>query len=158
MAAGRRELDRVRHEIPHHLLQAIGITQDGPLEVGISLEVNPLAAAAGRTASSAASITGASSMGLSSSRSLPVTILDTSRMSAISCSWMCALRSMVSSARFIPAVSSFPIRSRRVQPSMALSGVRSSCDSVARNSSFARLAAEVLPPAGADLPRAACAR
>ena len=61
----------------------------------------PLAAAAGRSASSAASTIGASSIGRSSSRSLPVTIRDTSRMSAISCSCRCALRSMVSSARVI---------------------------------------------------------
>ena len=69
----------------------------------------------------------------------------------MSCSCMWALRSIVSSARSMPAASSLPIRSSRVQPSIALSGVRSSCDSVARNSSFARLAARELVGAPAEI-------
>ena len=57
----------------------------------------------------------------------------------MSCSCARALRSIVSSAR-VPHESSFPIRSNRVQPSIALSGVLSSWDKVARKSSLARFA------------------
>ena len=57
-------------------------------------------------------------------------------------SWVCArtFRSITSSPRSIPAWSSVPERSMTVQPRIGVSGVRSSWDSVARNSSLARLA------------------
>ena len=74
-------------------------------------------------------------------RSLPVMMRDTSRMSSISSACARALRSMVSSAFCSFSGGSVRDRNMRVQPTIALSGVRSSCDSVARNSSFARLAA-----------------
>ena len=44
-------------------------------------------------------------------------------------------------ARLVLRSSIVPSSSIRVQPTMAFSGVRNSCDRVARNSSFARLAA-----------------
>ena len=104
LTARRRELDRVDEQVPDHLLQPIGIAEHGIRELRVgSVRLTPLASAAGRTASSAASTTGARSIGRSSSRSLPVTIRETSRMSAISCSCRCAFRSIVSSARVEPA-------------------------------------------------------
>ena len=58
----------------------------------------PLASAAGRTLSSAASMMRRRSTGLKSSRSLPVMMRETSSRSAISCACARALRSIVSSA------------------------------------------------------------
>ena len=57
-------------------------------------------------------------------------------------SWVCArtLRSMTSRPRSIAVWSRLPERSITVQPRIGVSGVRSSWDSVARNSSLARLA------------------
>ncbi len=55
--------------------------------------------------------------------------------------WILALRSMASRPCSTSSPSSFPDRSRRDQPTMALSGVRSSWERVARNWSFIRLAA-----------------
>ena len=68
-------------------------------------------------------------------------------------SWASALvlRSTVSSARVWRSASSPPRRSHQTQPISALSGVRSSCESVLRNSSFAR-------PAVSASARAACSR
>ncbi len=57
----------------------------------------------------------------------------------MSWAWAAALRSMVSRARKRAGSSSLPMRSMRAQPRMALSGVRSSCERVARNSSLTRL-------------------
>ena len=57
----------------------------------------------------------------------------------MSCVWTRALRSMIS--RPLPTSSGFtmaPRRSTWAQPRMAFSGVRNSCESVARNSSFVR--------------------
>ena len=100
-----------------------------------------LPSAAGRMESMAAWMTAERVLGWTASRSLPVMMRDTSRRSSIS--FVCArtLRSITSrapcrSARD-PAV---PERSRRVQPRIAASGVRSSWESVVRNSSFMRLA------------------
>ena len=59
----------------------------------------------------------------------------------MSCVWTFALRSIVSRARRELASSRRPARSRWTQPTIAFRGVRSSCESVARNSSFIRLAA-----------------
>src|SRR5262252_8753032 len=47
---------------------------------------------------------------------------------------------MVSIARGTSSSRRVPARSMRAQPRMALSGVRSSCERTARNSSFSRLA------------------
>ena len=66
---------------------------------------------------------------------------DTSSMSSISSACARALRSMVSSAFCSLSGDKVSARSMCVHPTIALSGVRSSCDSVARNSSLARLAA-----------------
>ena len=44
----------------------------------------------------------------------------------------------------LPSVSSRPLRSMSAQPRMALSGVRSSCDTMARNWSFSRFASSAL--------------
>jgi len=52
--------------------------------------------------------------------------------------WRRVVRSIVSRARAVFSRSSCPRRSMWVQLSAALSGDRSSCDSVARNSSLAR--------------------
>ena len=54
--------------------------------------------------------------------------------------WARALRSITSRARAAVSSSSWAVRSVTAQPSTALSGVRSSCDSMARKSSFIRLA------------------
>ena len=62
-----------------------------------------------------------------------------SRMSATIWLWAMAFRRMVSRARAVAAASS-PSWSRWAQPTIAFSGVRSSCESVARNSSLRRLA------------------
>ena len=58
----------------------------------------------------------------------------------MSCVCARALRSMVATARSRVASSSCPPWRSLVQPTMALSGVRSSWDSVARNSSLSRFA------------------
>ena len=57
-------------------------------------------------------------------------------------SWFCAraFRSTVSSARAISSALIWLVRIRYVQPSTALSGARSSCDTVARKRSLSRLA------------------
>ena len=67
-------------------------------------------------------------------------IRETSRMSSTSCVCARALRSMVSSTRLSAFGSTAPVRSIRVQPRMAFKGVRSSWETVARNSSLVRLA------------------
>ena len=99
-----------------------------------------MALAAGVTVPIAAFTTAPISTGWRSSWSLPVTIRDTS--SSWSMIWFCAvaLRMMVSMAVRISSGVSCPRWSRYAHPTIAVSGVRSSCDSVARNSSFTRLA------------------
>ncbi len=110
--------------------------------VGIDVSIwIPLASALGRTASTAARAIVPISIGCVSSRSLPVMMRETSRMSSISTACALALRSMVSSALRDFSAERFPERNIPVQPTIAASGVRSSCDRVARNSSLARLAA-----------------
>jgi hypothetical protein len=109
--------------------------------VSITLRsVTPFASAAGRTASTAASMKEFGSTGRTSMRSLPVMARDTSRRSSMSCACARALRSMVSKARPALPPSSCPMRSMCAQPRIAVSGVRSSCETVARNSSFRRFA------------------
>ena len=96
--------------------------------------------AAGSTASIAASITGTSSTLEISRRRLPVMTRDTSSRSSISCACAFALRSTVSRACLDVASSNSFMRSNLIQPSIAVSGVLSSCESIARNSSFVRFA------------------
>jgi len=89
--------------------------------------------------SSAAFTTAARSTGSSSSRIFPLTMRETSSRSSIRRPCATAFRSMMSSARRV-AGSSCVRRRICAHPRTAFSGVRSSCDSVARNSSFTRLA------------------
>ena len=100
-----------------------------------------LASAAGRTASSACSTTAVSSRGHTSSRILPLITRETSSRSSISCTWASDWRTMTSSARFICSSPTCPLWSMRAQPYTAFSGVRSSCETTARNWSLARAAA-----------------
>ena len=104
-AAGRRELDGVRQQVPDHLLEPIADRRT----VGSAGDSNrrsiatPRASAAGRiesTARSSMSVT--RSTALISSRSLPVAIRETSSRSSTSRVWTCALRSTFSSARSLP--------------------------------------------------------
>ncbi len=83
--------------------------------------------------------------------SLPPTMRDTSRMSSIN--WACAAAfcRTTSAARCTVGRSPGLCPSTCAQPMIAFSGVRSSCDRVARNSSFSRLAASASS-------RAACSR
>ena len=99
------------------------------------------ASAAWRTPSSAASTTSVRFTTATSSRILPEMIRETSSRSSISFAWCRVLRSIASSARALPASSMRPDRSSATQVRITPSGERSSCDRVARNSSFVRLAA-----------------
>ena len=69
---------------------------------------------------------------------------DTSSRSSTSCACARALRSSDSSARCRIDGCMVPSRSMCAQPSTALSGVRSSWDRVARNSSFSRFASSAV--------------
>ncbi len=60
-------------------------------------------------------------------------------MSSMSLACAFAFLSMTSTARSMAGVSNCRFRSSAVQPRIAFSGVRSSCESVARKSSFNRL-------------------
>ena len=99
-----------------------------------------LPSAPGRIASTAVWTIGATCSGCKSRRTLPATIRDTSSRSSISLACVRAFRSMTSSASVRRSWRTLPERSIVIHPSIALSGVRSSCDSVARNSSLARSA------------------
>ena len=69
-----------------------------------------------------------------------------------------ALRSITSRPRASASGAAVPLRSMRAQPKTALSGVRSSCDSVARNSSFSRFAASAWARAARSLSRSTRSR
>ena len=69
---------------------------------------------------------------------LPLTTREVSSRSSTSCACACALRSIASMARAAVAGSSPARFSSCDQPSTALSGVRSSCETVPRNSSLRR--------------------
>src|SRR5215475_1011856 len=97
------------------------------------------AVAAGRTVSRAASTTSLISIRSKSSRIRPALMRDKSMRSSISRLWAEALRTTALMARIRVASSKAPPWIRRAQPKMALRGVRSSWDTVARSSSFARL-------------------
>ena len=103
-----------------------------------------LAWIAGSTVSIALCSTAATSVGSSSMRSVPRTIRDMSSRSSSSVACARALRSSASSAWRLCASSIRPVFSSRAQPSTPVAGVRSSCESVARNSSFNRLAASAV--------------
>ena len=69
-------------------------------------------------------------------------MLERSRRSSTSRAWTCALRSMTLIACGTRCAGKPPVARSRAQPSTALSGVRSSCESAPRNSSFIRFASE----------------
>ena len=69
--------------------------------------------------------------------------------------WARALRSSASSACLDCASSMRPVFSSRTHPRMPVAGVRSSCESVVRNSSFKRLAASAVARARRSLSRSA---
>jgi hypothetical protein len=69
---------------------------------------------------------------------------DTSRRSLIICSCACAAFAIASIARVVTCSSSRPERSSCAQPTIELSGLRNSCETVARNSSFRRFASSAL--------------
>ena len=98
------------------------------------------ASAAVFTVSTASSMNVDGLTGWMSSRSLPEVMRLMSSRSSISCVWARALRSMASRP-FARSLASFELE-RRIfdHPRMALRGVRSSCESVARNSSLMSLA------------------
>ena len=100
----------------------------------------PRASAVGCKPSTTLAASVRTSTSLIRSRTLPEMIRETSSRSSMSraCAW--ALRSMVSSPSRNSCGFSGPSRSRLVQPTMALSGVRSSCETTSRNSSFSLLA------------------
>ena len=87
-------------EVPDDLLQPARVAGDRARAPGsrIVSRRTRLAWAAGRSVSRAASITTGSSTDRTSRRSLPATMRETSRMSAISWVWTWALRWMVSTA------------------------------------------------------------
>ena len=110
-----------------------------------------LALAAGRTVSTAASTTSPKSIGATSSRILPLIILETSRRSSTSCASARVLRLIDCSPFDVRPSSDAVCSSIAAHPRMAFSGVRSSWDAVARNSSFARLASSACARAACSL-------
>ena len=98
------------------------------------------ALAAWFTDSAAALTTVVRSRARTFSRSLPETMRDTSSTSSMSLVCARAFRSMTATARAAASGGRFPCIRRAVHPTMALSGVRSSWDRVARNWSFIRFA------------------
>ena len=114
-------------------------TAPAPSSMSISRTI-PLAVAAGRTVSTAASTAAPRSVSRTSRLSLPRTMRATSSRSSTIWAWVVALRSMASMARSVAEASSRPVRSSLDQPRTAFSGVRSSWETVAMNSSLARLA------------------
>ena len=101
----------------------------------------PFSTAVGRILSSAAASTFTRSTGRAFSRNRPARILDTSSRSSIRLACCFAFRPIVSTALATRPGSCGVLASNCVQPRMAFRGVRSSCDSVTRNSSLARFAA-----------------
>ena len=83
-ALRRGELDGVGEQVPDHLLQAVGSPETGAGRRSRTMSRRiSLASAAGRTVSSAASMMRRRSTGLTSRRSLPVMMRETSRRSAM---------------------------------------------------------------------------
>ncbi len=99
-----------------------------------------MASAAGRTVSSADSTIFIGLIVITSRRSLPEIIRETSSKSSIRRFCDSALRTMVLIAFAVVASSSFPFSRSRPQPKIEFKGARSSCETVARNSSRIRLA------------------
>ena len=101
----------------------------------------PLASAAGRMLSTVSTITVRRSTGLTSSRTCPVPMRETSSRSSISRTCALTFRRMICSARRDWSAGRSPRSSSVAHPKIALSGARSSCDRAERNWSLARLAA-----------------
>ncbi len=110
-------------------------------ESSVACKRMPFASAAGRTTSIAACTTAARSVGRTSRRIFPETMRETSSKSSINCVSARALRSIVTRAFAALSGPSTPSRSMRTHAMIGESGVRSSCDTVARNASLARFAA-----------------
>ena len=91
-------------------------------------------------ASIAACVTAARSTASISILNFPETMRELSSRSSMSCDWVLTHRSIASLPRLTRSSSSSPRRIICACMSMVPSAVRSSCESVARNSSFARLA------------------
>ena len=91
---------------------------------------------AGRTVSTASSTTRFMSIPRASMRSLPLMARDTSSRSSMSLVCARAFRSIAATARERSAAGTAPVDSMRTHPKIAVIGVRSSCDTVIRNSSF----------------------
>ena len=144
-AAPRRELDRVRQQVPRR--SGAAASRSPRTTTGVSgmrdrrarrpWRARPTRSPRHRLLRSVRRAT----WGAGSSCSSPVSAFDTSSRSPVSCAWSLTLRSIDSSPRPDVSRSSLPVRSRCTQPSTAFSGVRSSCETVARNSSFIRFAA-----------------
>ena len=142
-AAARRELDGVGEQVPDDLLQAVGVAGDGH---GRRLQDRLEAARPWRRRTAArcraaAAIVEASSRG----RTLEAQLArhDARHVEDVRDELGLDARVAVDGLDGAGggAASSSPVRSMCVQPTIAFSGVRSSWDSVARNSSLARLAA-----------------
>jgi hypothetical protein len=88
----------------------------------------PFASAAGRTMSTAFSMTGATMTGRTSRRIFPATMRDTSRRSSMSCAWLRAQRSTTSSPWTSLSAPRVGCLRSRVQVRIGESGVRSSCE------------------------------
>jgi hypothetical protein len=123
------ELDRIRDEIPDDWLEPIG---PAPASSTIWKWI-PLAVAAGLNASAAASTTEAMFSERASMRNFPDTTRDRSSSSSTSRAWREAFRLITSAAcRTLSGLNASDSRIR-AQPRTALSGVRSSWESVTRN-------------------------
>ncbi len=114
-------------------------TMPVPLASSSGTSFSPFVCAAGSIVSSAASTTRRGSTLTSSRDTFPVTIRDASSKSSIRRFCARALRSIVSRARVCVTSSRRRVRRSVIHPKIAFSGVRSSCDIVARNSSLRRL-------------------
>ena len=112
--------------------------------------LTPFASAVGVIDSTESVSSGPSDIRRGESCTLPRTMRETSSRSLTICTCAVALRWIVSSARITCLGCTFPSRSIVVQPRIALRGVRSSCDRVARNSSFRRLAVSASSRASAN--------
>ena len=145
----RRELHRVRHEVPRDLLEPRHVSprRQRPV-VSLQRQLNvcarsrppgPIRRRCTRCRSGPlGSVPGADARSASARRRG-----DRRRC----CACARALRWMTSRACAERACDSDPPRSSETHPRMALSGVRSSCDTIARNSSFSRLASSAAPRA-----------
>ena len=110
-----------------------------------------LAFAIGGTTSIAEAIASTTSKMRQSSESSPLIMREISSRSSISCICKLALRSIVSIAIAALSSSSMPACNIPAHPRIAVMGVRNSWETIARNSSFERLAASASE-------RAACSR